>query len=176
MMASEHAAARALDSQESFEACYVRTAPALRAYLHRLTGDLALADDLLQESYIRLLAAPPRDAVTLKPYLYRIATNLVIDHSRRRRRELSFLAGLLRPNGTASPPLDLASDVERLFARLKLRERSLLWLAYVEGANHHEIAAVLSLHEKSVRTLLGRARRKWEQILAAHDYRGKEHP
>jgi RNA polymerase sigma-70 factor (ECF subfamily) len=44
-------------------------------------------------------------------------------------------------------------------------ERSLLWLAYVEGSEHREIAAALGLKQKSIRVLLFRARQKFAQIL-----------
>ena len=44
------------------------------------------------------------------------------------------------------------------------QQRSLLWLAYVEGYRHDEIASMLKLREKSVRVLLYRARRKLSEI------------
>src|SRR5262249_16208340 len=47
----------------------------------------------------------------------------------------------------------LTTDVERVFALLCIRERSLLWLAYVEGASHDEIARTVDCAEKSVRVL-----------------------
>ena len=47
----------------------------------------------------------------------------------------------------------------RVFRELKPREQTLLWLAYVEGFEHREIAAALQLSERSVRVLLFRARK-----------------
>ena len=176
MAASAHAAGRALECREAFEEFYVRTAPALRGYLRRVAGDAALADDILQESYIRLLGAPPLDEASLKPYLYRTATNLIADHWRRLNRERAWFKSVIWPSEAPPARLDFANDIERLFSLLKLRERSLLWLAYVEGACHREIAAVLSLREKSVRVLLARARRRWEEILAAHGYHREVRP
>jgi RNA polymerase sigma-70 factor (ECF subfamily) len=49
---------------------------------------------------------------------------------------------------------------------LKPRERELLWLAYVEGMNHAEVAAATGLRVISVRMLLFRARRKAAELLA----------
>jgi RNA polymerase sigma-70 factor (ECF subfamily) len=40
-----------------------------------------------------------------------------------------------------------------------------MWLAYVEGADHREIAAALGLRERSVRVLLHRARRKLAALI-----------
>src|SRR6478752_1654908 len=71
--------------EDTFRAFYDRTARPVWVYLARITGDRALADDLLQESYYRFLRAERRfDSEThRRNYLYRIATNLA--HDRRRR-------------------------------------------------------------------------------------------
>ena len=50
-------------------------------------------------------------------------------------------------------------DVTRAMSQLKPRERSLLWLAYAQGASHEEIAATMGLKRSSMKTLLFRARR-----------------
>ena len=55
--------------------------------------------------------------------------------------------------------------MSRIFEQLKPQEQSLLWLAYVEGFDHREIALALQLTEKSVRVLLFRARKKLAGIL-----------
>src|SRR5579872_2658801 len=80
-------ASTSMDS-ERFAAFYERSARPLWAYLARVSGDPALADDLLQESFIRFLAAdaPRTDVdgeVAARRYLFRIATNLLRDHWRR---------------------------------------------------------------------------------------------
>ena len=75
----------AMDEQ-AFRAFYDRTAPALWAYLSRLSGDRQLADDLLQESYYRLLRSREtfEGEAHRRNYLFRIATNLVRDARRGR--------------------------------------------------------------------------------------------
>jgi RNA polymerase sigma-70 factor (ECF subfamily) len=50
-------------------------------------------------------------------------------------------------------------------ARLKPRERAMLWLAYAEGASHREIAQALGLRTGSMKGLLFRARRKLVESL-----------
>jgi RNA polymerase sigma-70 factor (ECF subfamily) len=164
-------AAQAL-SREEFEAFYGRTASALHAYICRVSGNATLADDILQESYIRLLSAPPLEEAQRKSYLYRTATNLITDHRRaqsRRRRWWQLTAP--RPEAEEQS-LDVSSDVERLFALLDPQERALLWLAYVDGASHREIADVLRLKEASIKVLLFRARRKMEKLLRDHGFEG----
>jgi RNA polymerase sigma-70 factor (ECF subfamily) len=63
-----------------------------------------------------------------------------------------------------------------LFAQLKTQEQSLLWLAYVEGFNHREIASALQLREKSIRVLLFRARKRLAFMLRKHGFGHGEEP
>ena len=149
--------------EDAFRAFYDRTAGALWGYLSRISGDRDVADDLLQESYYRLLKTTVafESEAHRRNYLYRIATNLVRD-ARRSPRPLFDagveMASVAAPDG----PVDVEgrADVRRAFGRLKPRERALLWLAYANGSSHHEIADVLGLKTGSIKLLLFRARRK----------------
>jgi RNA polymerase sigma-70 factor (ECF subfamily) len=97
-------------------------------------------------------------------YLYRIATNLVYDRWRSMRRETEW-EQVTRVEQMPPEPVGLKRDVEQALARLSPRERALVWLAYVEGYPHKDIARVLEVKDKSVRVLLFRARRKLARIL-----------
>src|SRR5213596_1173427 len=72
-------------NREAFRVFYSRTNRSLWAYLFRTSGRRDVADDLLQESYCRFLAAklPEMDAAESRSYLFRIATNLLRDRWRR---------------------------------------------------------------------------------------------
>jgi RNA polymerase sigma-70 factor (ECF subfamily) len=153
-----------------FEAFYAATSRALQSYLRRVAGDPAIVDDILQETYVRLLSAPPLAEAQRKSYLYRTATNLVADHHRARSRRRRWWQLTPRRPEAASSGLELSSDMERLFALLDARDRALLWLAYVEESSHREIAEVLQLRETSVKVLLYRARRRMETILVQHGF------
>jgi RNA polymerase sigma-70 factor (ECF subfamily) len=150
--------------EDSFRVFYAETAPALLRYARRVSGNRATADDVLQESYLRLLQSrvEVRSASELRAYLFRIATNLLNDHfreaSRNTRRASDETHGV-------EPAFDRASEVSRGLHRLRPRERQLLWLAYAEGSTHHEIAAAMGLRSSSIRTLLFRARRKLMALL-----------
>jgi RNA polymerase sigma-70 factor, ECF subfamily len=63
----------------------------------------------------------------------------------------------------------LRLDMIRVFRQLKPQQRQMMWLAYVEGADHREIASALGVREGSVRVLLHRARRKLAALLRAPD-------
>jgi len=62
--------------------------------------------------------------------------------------------------------------MRQAFQRLKPRERQLLWLAYVEGSSHKEIADCTGLRAGSIRLLLFRARRKLAELIGASSHSG----
>lgn len=158
--------------EAAFVAFYEQTARRLRSYLRRTTGDTVLADDLLQESYTRLLGSGfvTDDDDHRRNYLYRIASNLVRDHYRRQ-----------RPTDPEPPDpaidashgrqVELRADVGAALAGLKPRDRQMLWLAYVEGSNHREIASALGLRAASVKSMLSRARSRLASRLHAGGFR-----
>ncbi len=164
------AAAEPMDAA-AFQTFYRRTAPGLQAYIRRVSGDAAGAEDLLQEAYLRLLRKqlPPMSEPQLKAYLFCAATRLIYDEAQRRRRDRLWSLQLLDRRAT-TPNLNLKTDMERSFAELNPRERALLWLAYVEGYDHREMAAILNLGEKSVRVLLFRARNRLAGVLRPHGF------
>lgn len=152
--------------QAAFLALYARTSAPLIGYLRRLTGDAAVAEDLLQDSFVRLLsqASLPTGDDHLRHYLFRIATNLARDHFRRAGRQQS-LDGV--PDPAVAPSALAGSDVWAELSRVSPRDRELLLLAYVEGLTHREIASVTGLMRGSIRPLLFRARRRFAARLRA---------
>jgi RNA polymerase sigma-70 factor (ECF subfamily) len=160
----------ALD-EDAFQAIYDRTARPLWSYLLRVGGRRDIADDLLQETYCRFLARSPRNRQAMseaetRSYLFRIATNLQRD--RWRRGEHAVADDIEEPVGEISsrePDQARCMDVRRAMQKLRPRERQLLWLAYVEGMSHEELAAATGLSSLSIRLLLSRARRRASGLL-----------
>jgi RNA polymerase sigma-70 factor (ECF subfamily) len=155
---------------EAFRVFYIRTNRSLWAYLMRASGRRDVADDLLQESYCRFLAAklPEMDAAESRSYLFKIATNLLRD--RWPSRELPDVASTAAQSWEDDP--ETRTDVRRAFEHLKPRERQLLWLAHVEGFDHREIARLTGLKVASIRVLLFRARRELASALEERSQTG----
>ena len=91
-----------------------------------------------------------------RAYLFAIATRLMTDLWRRRRREVDW---------ESVPAGSIAVEVEesllfhsRAWAKLTRRQQQLLWLAYVEEFAHDEIGRIAGLAPGSIRVLLSRAR------------------
>jgi RNA polymerase sigma-70 factor (ECF subfamily) len=153
---------------DAFAGFYQRSAPALRAYLVRVSGNAALADDLMQESYLRFLCAsrPEGGEVNYRRYLFRIATNLLRDHWRRPRAAcLEEVPERLLAARDGLSHIDSQAILDPAMARMRPRERQLLWLAHAEGYSHREIAEITGLSAAGIRLLLFRARRKIAGLL-----------
>jgi RNA polymerase sigma-70 factor, ECF subfamily len=160
-----------------FDALFEATRRPLRAFLARSSGDEALAEDLMQEAYLRVLAHPPRDSNprAQRAYLFTTASRLLQAHWRHQRPyawlpwrdpgDAEPLAALPSPEPCADRVLRGRQEVALGWASLSPRQRSLLWLAYVEGLDHAELAVALGLRPGSVKVLLHRARHRMASAL-----------
>lgn len=160
--------ANTMSDEESFHAFFQETAGPLRAYVVGVLGSATGADDIVQDAFLRLLRlpTPPADQSHRRALLFRIAGNLIADHWRGQRRQ-RVIEGEVPERPVAPRDIGLRVDMRRMFQQLSPQQRQLLWLAYVEGADHHEIARTLGLRPLSVRVLLFRARRKLAQLIGA---------
>jgi RNA polymerase sigma-70 factor (ECF subfamily) len=137
----------------------------LWSYLGMLCKNGSLADDLLQESYLRFFKAgiSGLNEFQMKAYLYKTAISVVKDYWRSEKRDFRRHADVYE-NEPATDP-EISHEIKEILDKLDPHHQSLLWLAYVEGFQHNEIAKMLDVKEKSVRVLLFRARRELTAIL-----------
>ena len=167
-------------TEQEFRRFYDETAAPLHAYLARAGGDASVADDVLQSAYLRFLEAPGRsaDVRARRAYLFRIATNLLRDRHRReaglarRARQAAVEPGRAGPGPDRvvereGVSIEARLEVRNVLDELGARERELLWLAYVVGMDHREIAAIVGVASGSVKVLLLRARRRMAAKLEA---------
>jgi len=154
--------------ERAFAACYQQHSRALWSYLYRVTGRASDADDLVQDAFCRLLQADVGSLASdeLRRYAFRIGSNLLADRWRKAKQEESWFERLRGGRDVHVDP-EYDDSVSREFATLKPRERALLWLAYVGGESHQEIADSLGLSRGSIKVLLSRARGRLRDLLAA---------
>jgi RNA polymerase sigma-70 factor (ECF subfamily) len=107
----------------------------------------------------------PSDPDARRRYIFRVATNLFHDHCRHVRLERGAERAVEASDDGFERRLHLAGDVGQVLAALTARDRALLWLAYVEGFQHREIAEVLGLTALSIRPRLFRARTRMAREL-----------
>ncbi|MFQ5720793.1 MAG: RNA polymerase sigma factor, partial [Acidobacteriota bacterium] len=146
----------------------------LVSYLTRMTGCRESAEDVAQDTFLRFHAAVPRyrDEGHLPAYLFRIATNLVRQEERRRKRWRLLLPRLTAAsNGRNGHRAAFAAE-DRLLARemsdrltaavaaLPLAHRVPIVLRDVEGHSYAEITRITGWREGTVKSRLNRARSK----------------
>ena len=156
-----------------FEAVFDRHHPAVFRYLHRLTGDPDRADELAQETFVRLLEHRV-DPEKVRSWLFTVATNLARDSGRTRSRRRELLEGeALGPEPEATPHEALERTearrrVRRALDALKPRDRRML-LMREEGFSYAEIAAAVDVADSSVGALLARALDRFEEAYRSRD-------
>jgi RNA polymerase sigma-70 factor (ECF subfamily) len=163
--------ARLAEFAESFRQLFDAQYASLFRYLHRLTGDADLAEDLAQEVFVRLYqrGSLPDDS---RGWMATVAHNLLRDDKRTAKRRLHLMQS--RPldlGGGAAPAADektLADErrqsVRRALAKLSERDRSMLLLRH-EGYSYREVAHAVGVSEASVGTLLLRATAAFQAAL-----------
>jgi RNA polymerase sigma factor (sigma-70 family) len=139
-------------------------------YASRYTGDPDLAEDIVQDAFLRLAEQPAVDPAAQRAWLYRVATTIAIDAGRStKRRDALAVAGVatgrLAVGGTGPDPAraaeqsDVRIRVRRALDQLDERDRAVL-LMREEGFAHHEIADAVGTTTKSVGTMIARALEK----------------
>lgn len=159
----------------AFDRAHARYRAPLYSFLLRLSGRRWLAEDLLQETWLRLArsALDLAPEVELRPWLFTVARNLYVSYRRwalldaDRLRELGLL-----PAGQSESPFEhvAANETERRLERallaLPLDYREVLLLVAVERLQPREAAAVVGIGPDALRQRLARARSMLSERLA----------
>ncbi len=144
--------------------------PDLRAFARFLVRDRAMADDLVQDTIVRALAALAqfRPGTNLKAWLFTILRNLFFEQARRRRRESAALSAQIPPHdavradqGDASEVRDLAHKLWRLPPLL----REALVLVGAQELTYEEAAGICGVPVGTMKARVSRARTQLTQIM-----------
>lgn len=146
----------------TFPDTYLRFLPAVRAKCRRMLGETSEAEDVANESFVRLWqSGPSADDLTatrsVMAWLYRTSTRLCVDTLRKRRHVAFDEHDEHLPCGA---PLEQAVHAKRmifdLVAHVPADEVEAALLCRVDGLSHPEAAEVLGISERTVRRLLER--------------------
>jgi len=147
----------------------------LLAYLVRMTRDREAAEDVLQETFIRLIkeARAGRMPEAVRPWLYRVATNEAISRTRRVASWMRLLPRLVDRSDPTRPESEFLrseqeAEMHTALAELAPDGRAALLLA-AHGFNGQEIAASIGRTEGATRTLACRSRVQLRHILEARE-------
>ncbi len=155
-----------MNIRERFLDVYDRYADAIYRHCFFRVFSKPRAEELMQETFLRAweYLGKGSEVRNMKAFLYRIATNLIIDESRKRK-EVS-LEALAESSHEFEPSSDGERDMERQvfireifeeFRRLGSGEQSLLVMRYVDDLDPKEIAEILGVSANNVSVRLNRA-------------------
>lgn len=164
----------------AFDAVYESYRPRLFGFLLRLTGQPEVAEELVQESFLRLARAAPRlrPDTRLAAWLFTVARNLALSWRRWRVLDQARLAldWILPLPAAPLQPAELAAGaelgvrLEEALAALPPDAREVLLLVGVEGFEPSEAAQILGISPEALRQRLSRARKALAlRMGGAHD-------
>ncbi len=158
-----------------FQALYDRHHRGVFSFLLRSLGDRRAAEDLLQETFLRVFAHRQayRPTAAFKAWLFTIARNLLIDHLRQRfgSRNFESIENLEAVTDPGVTPLqqaearELGERLQEAVLSLPLSQREVLLLSRFAGLSHAEIADVTGSSPRAVRVTLHRALRRIRALL-----------
>jgi RNA polymerase sigma-70 factor (ECF subfamily) len=172
----------------AFAEVYRRGAPRVRGFLLRVGGDLALADDLTQETFLRVQRARPSFAPSAAalPWLLVIARNVLRDHVRRVQAHAAATTRAEqrhRASRREAPPetrgdetlaaREMLDVVRATLDRMPVPQREAFVLLRFEGLSVGQAAQVLGATESAIKI---RAFRAYELLRAALHAAGEEAP
>ncbi len=165
--------ARAGD-QEAFTDLFMALHKPVLNYVYRTVGDRQVAEDVTQDAFIRAHAridqlGPPWD---FKSWVFRIASNLAIDHLRRAKRfvdveepmELSGPPTTRRPAERGVQRHESGEDIKRTLAMMQARYRQALVLKEINDLSYKEISGALECSYDNARQLVHRARLHFREL------------
>ncbi len=162
---------------EAFETLYRAHSSRLFGLTVRMLGNRTDAEDMLQDIFLtahRKLQSYRGDA-RLGTWLFRLATNLCLDHLRSKSARMSHATSSLDDDNAAeqaspSPGAVLGTvqhiDLERAVAKLPQGCRAAFLLHDVEGFEHREVASMLGISEGTSKSQVHKARLKLRKSLA----------
>jgi RNA polymerase sigma factor (sigma-70 family) len=150
-------------SQSHFNSVFIAQRLVLLRTLQRMVDNPSTAEDLLQETYLRVTRALTERPIThLEPFVFQTARNLALDHLRARRlREhtlledvpVDVLHNVAAPGSSAEDAADAQRLLHRLsssLAQLSERQQRIFILNRLHGASHVEIAESLEVSASTV--------------------------
>ena len=150
-----------------------RLAPVVYAQAFRMLGDRAEAEDITQDSLLRLWhAAPDWQAGQAKvtTWLYRVTSNLCIDKMRKRKRQSSDAVREMPDDG---PDMERrlqdrarARALRAALSDLPDRQKKAMVLRHLEGLSNPDVAQIMQISVEAVESLISRGKRSLADALA----------
>lgn len=150
-----------LNMKLDIESIYRMYGEYIYRYIYGMVHNKAEAEDLLQDTFIKVMKADSSEIENMKSWLITIARYTIYDHWRRERRRLK-LRPFIREK---KRDIDLKLDIEREIEKLPPKLKEVIILREINQLNYKEISDILDVEIGTVKSRLSRARIKLQESL-----------
>lgn len=144
------------EEKDWFEEIFDKNYEFIRNYLYYLSGDIELAEDLSQDTFLQLWQERKNIRhETLRQFLFKIARNLFLKHYRRKKISLNFVNSLPPGADTESPEFlmelkEYSVKIQQILSELPEKTRTIFLMSRIDSISYAEIALNLDISIKSV--------------------------
>ncbi len=159
---------------DAFDDIYTSYYKPVYYYISKLVNDKVLADDLTQETLIKVLRGlkDADEGKPLSPWIFRIAHNTCIDHYRKTRVDYELTDTIITCDTEKNSPeysllnKEKQNKIKEVFFKLGHKYQTPLLLRDFKNLSYSDIAALMKLNEATVKTLIRRARLQFQKAYA----------
>lgn len=150
-------------TKEEFKSCFDAFFDPLRNYLYYRSGDSELAQDIAQDTFMKIWEKQPEfDMNRIEGLLYKIAGNKFIDHTRKNKSSNEYLSQLKLDIQNTTPENhfqfeELKNQYEKTLAKLPENQRVVFLMNRLDGHTYKEIANKLELSQKAIEKRMSNA-------------------
>ncbi len=150
----------------AFDELYNRYSKRIYTYVLRFVGNVYVSEDITQEVFVRMYGAVEnyKPSARFSTWIFTIATNLVINEHHKNKRMESLEDDVVREDAVLTEDKVMLEELEhnffKIINKLPANQKTTILLRSYEGMDYSEIAQVLKVSKKAVKSLLSRARER----------------
>lgn len=156
------------------EKLYAMYSREIYLYLFSFCHSHTLAEDLMQETFLKAILSLPDEHTNMRAWLYMVARNLFYNHRKKHGQEVSYDQAIDLSGGDDLMNRILKDErtqhLYRALAQLEERKREVLLLQYFSGLSQKQIASVLHISPENVRILAYRGKKEIKQWMEGNGY------
>ena len=137
-------------------------------YIYSLCQNKALAEDILQDTFLKAYFSLPNQHKNTRAWLYLVARNQFFDFQRHQKYQKDSENSIESPNNEPEETLlknEKQRELYKAMSQLEPRKREILSMQYFVGMSHKEIGSILNIRPDYVRVLGCRAKKELKAII-----------
>ncbi len=133
----------------------------------KLVGNWDLAEDILEETFLKLYKSDLEEKGKLKNWLFRVATNLSLKALRTRKYEIMDCDGLFaKQRENANEDLETHIEVQKTLMKIPETQRVVIVLKFYQGMKYKEISEILGCPLGTIKTRMYHGLKKMKKLLS----------